>query len=74
MHSGKRDYAPELIRGSQGHGCGRPAFEGTNKKSAARLVRPFSPTPLPHRILCGEEGPITGGNNTFYIAQWPPGV
>ena len=35
MHSGKRDRAPELIRGSQGGGCPRPAFEGPNKNRFA---------------------------------------
>ena len=29
MHSGKRDRAPELVRGSQGSGYDRPAFEGS---------------------------------------------
>ena len=36
LHSGKRDYAPELIRGSQGSGRDRPAFEGPNKRETAR--------------------------------------
>jgi|GEM_PF-3087937 len=31
LHSGKRDRAPELIRGSQGRGRARPASEGPNK-------------------------------------------
>ncbi len=33
MHSGKRDHAPEVIRGSQGSGRDRPASEGPNKKT-----------------------------------------
>ena len=37
VHSGKRDRAPELIRGSQGGGCPRPAIEGTNKQEPFAL-------------------------------------
>ena len=36
MHSGKRDRAPELIRGSQGGGRPRPAIEGPNKEISHR--------------------------------------
>ena len=30
---GERDRAPELIRGSQGSGCDRPAFDGPKKRN-----------------------------------------
>ena len=40
-HSGKRNRAPELIRGSQGSGGDRPAFEGLEK-------RHHQPECLPH--------------------------
>ena len=39
MHSAKRDCAPELMRGSQGSGCDRPAFEGPLTKPVMFVPR-----------------------------------
>jgi len=39
QHSGKRDRAPELMRGSQGSGGDRPALEGSNKNFFALGAR-----------------------------------
>jgi len=51
QHSGKRDYAPELIRGSQGSGCDRPAIEGPNKNRADASPAPTQRVPEPTKTL-----------------------
>ena len=45
LHSGKRDYAPELIRGSQGSGRDRPAFEGPIKETVTHKQPSQTTTP-----------------------------